>query len=60
MIYINGVFVFILIMAVLNIIKEGFVFAKCYNNTEPYQIDNKHMLILWSAISYIITFFIML
>lgn len=47
--------VFLLCLAVLNVLREGMVFYRCYRNTEPYEAGTKRMLWLWASISFIIT-----
>ena len=46
---------FILIMAVLNLIKEGFRFYTALRNENKYESSNLRTLLTFSSIAYIIT-----
>ncbi len=46
---------FILIMAILNLIKEGFRFYTALRNEKKYESSNLRTLLTFSSIAYIIT-----
>mgnify|MGYP006916024475 CR=1 FL=1 len=46
---------FVLIMCILNLIKEGFRFGICFSKNEKYESDIKRTLFTWASISYILT-----
>lgn len=49
---------FILIMAVLNLLKEGYRFYTAYSNNEQYESDTKRTVLTFATVSYIITIII--
>lgn len=47
--------VFVLIVAILNVIRETTIFTQCYRKAEEYKLDDKRLFGLWGSISYILT-----
>ena len=46
---------FVLVMAILNIIKEGYRFYSALKNEEKYESDTTRTILTFSSIAYIIT-----
>lgn len=56
--YIYKLFIFILILAILRILREISYLWFCFKKNEGYQITKNRRLWLWSSIAYIITIII--
>jgi hypothetical protein len=54
MIFLTKLMVFILIIAILVMLREVVTLIKCYIKLEKYEINEKRTWLVWSAISYII------
>lgn len=54
MIFLTKLMVFILIIAILVMLREVVALIKCYIKLEKYEINEKRTWLVWSAISYII------
>lgn len=54
MIFLTKLMVFILIIAILVMLREVVTLVKCYVKLEKYEINEKRTWLVWSAISYII------
>ena len=54
MIFLTKLMVFILIIAILVILREVVTLIKCYIKLEKYEINEKRTWLVWSAMSYII------
>jgi ABC-type sulfate transport system permease component len=54
----NMILCFILIMSVLNLIKEGWRFANSYRNEQKYLSSNKRTALTFASIASIITILI--
>ena len=54
MIFLTKLMVFILIIAILVILREAVTLIKCYIKLEKYEINEKRTWLVWSAMSYII------
>lgn len=54
MIFLTKLMVFILIIAILVILREVVTLVKCYVKLEKYEINEKRTWLVWSAMSYII------
>lgn len=49
------IIVFILCVAILNLVREGFIFLQCYRKMEEYKLDNERLFGLWGSIAFIVT-----
>ena len=54
MIFLTKLMVFILIIAILVMLREVVRLIKCYIKLEKYEINEKRTWLVWSAMSYII------
>lgn len=54
MIFLTKLMVFILIIAILVMLREVMTLVKCYVKLEKYEINEKRTWLVWSAMSYII------
>ena len=54
MIVLTKLMVFVLIIAILVMLREVVTLIKCYIKLEKYEINEKRTWLVWSAISYII------
>ena len=54
MIFLTKLMVFILIIAILVMLREVVTLIKCYIKLEKYEINEKRTWLVWSAMSYII------
>lgn len=54
MIFLTKLMVFILIIAILVMLREVVTLIKCYIKLEKYEINEKRIWLVWSAMSYII------
>ena len=54
MIFLTKLMVFILIIAILVMLREVVTLVKCYIKLEKYEINEKRTWLVWSAMSYII------
>lgn len=54
MIFLTKLMVFILIIAILVMLREVVTLIKCYVKLEKYEINEKRTWLVWSAMSYII------
>ena len=54
MIFLTKLMVFILIIAILVMLREVVTLIKCYIKVEKYEINEKRTWLVWSAMSYII------
>lgn len=54
MIFLTKLMVFILIIAILVMLREAVTLVKCYAKLEKYEINEKRIWLVWSAMSYII------
>lgn len=54
MIFLTKLMVFILIIAILVMLREVVTLIKCYIKLEKYEINEKKTWLVWSAMSYII------
>lgn len=54
MIFLTKLMVFILIIAILVMLREAVTLVKCYVKLEKYEINEKRTWLVWSAMSYII------
>lgn len=54
MIFLTKLIVFILIIAILVMLREVVTLIKCYIKLEKYEINEKRTWLVWSAMSYII------
>lgn len=54
MIFLTKLMVFILIIAILVMLREVVTLVKCYVKLEKYEINEKRTWLVWSAMSYII------
>lgn len=54
MIFLTKMMVFILIIAILVMLREVVTLIKCYIKLEKYEINGKRTWLVWSAMSYII------
>lgn len=54
MIFLTKLMVFILVIAILVILREAVTLIKCYIKLEKYEINEKRTWLVWSAMSYII------
>lgn len=54
MIFLTKLIVFILIIAILVMLREAVTLIKCYIKLEKYEINEKRTWLVWSAMSYII------
>lgn len=54
MIFLTKLMVFILIIAILVMLREVVTLIKCYIKLEKYEINGKRTWLVWSAMSYII------
>lgn len=54
MIFLTKLMVFILIIAILVMLREVMTLVKCYVKLEKYEINGKRTWLVWSAMSYII------
>ena len=52
---VERIFVFVLIMCILNILRETFRFSMCFAKNEKYESGITRTLFLWASIAYIIT-----
>lgn len=55
---ITKICIFILVMAILNLIREGFRFGTSFYMSEPYETSITRTLFTWASISYIVTLII--
>lgn len=53
--FLTKIFVFILIMSILNLLRECFRFGLCFAKNEKYESDIRRTLFTWASISYILT-----
>lgn len=56
--YIYKLFIFILILAILRILREIAYLWFCFKTNKRYELSKNRRLWLWSSISYIITLII--
>lgn len=54
MIFLTKLMIFILIIAILVMLREVVTLIKCYIKLEKYEINEKRTWLVWSAMSYII------
>lgn len=54
MIFLTKLMIFILIIAILVMLREVVTLIKCYIKVEKYEINEKRTWLVWSAMSYII------
>lgn len=54
-IVITKIMVFVLVFAILNIVREIGTFYQCYKKLEKYEVSNTRLFGLWASISYIMT-----
>ena len=54
MIFLTKLMIFILIIAILVMLREAVTLIKCYIKLEKYEINEKRTWLVWSAMSYII------
>lgn len=52
---ISKLVVFLLVMAILNIVRESFYIVKCFRVLKEYKIGAWRTFLVWASISYIIT-----
>ena len=52
------ILVFVLIMCILNLLREGFRFVVCFYNNRKYESDIKRTLFTWASLSYVLTIII--
>lgn len=57
-VFLTKLVIFVLCIAILNLLRETFTLYQCYKNLEEYKIDSKRLMGLWASIAYIITIII--
>lgn len=53
---ITNLAIFLLIMSILNVLREGLHIIKCFRLLQEYKIGIQRTFFVWCSISYIITF----
>lgn len=57
-VFFSYILIFLMCMSVCTVLNETFSLFRCYIKTEEYKVTDKRKLLVWSALSYIITFII--